>query len=186
MECLLFSADKRVKQKVQSDTMEKKENDSGTLVKVEEDIDIEDTNNTSAISRDGQNSDTLNDVICKSDDKDASLTDVEELSFPKQCHVCKETFENMKTFSKHIRTHNVKPRGRRKSKQEVWPCSVCGRELTTAVRQACHHYSKHGIPYDEKLKLHACDVEVGTMYIHICSTLHSSRLGTFFFPTKKC
>ena len=141
-----------------SDIREQNQGDMVTIVKVEQDTDGEDTSNTV--------SDTTNIYTqLKTDtskDKDhTTLCDVEDTDFPKQCHICKDTFENMKSFSKHVRTHNLKPRGRRKSKrQEVWPCCVCERPLSSAVRQACHHYSKHGIPYDEKLKLYACDVEV--------------------------
>ena len=130
-----------------------------TDVKQKGDCEVK-NNIKSCNSSEEQTSDILNGVVIKSSSADLTDSGIEETLFPKQCHVCKEMFENMKTFSKHIKTHNVKPKGRRRSKQDVWPCCVCGRELTTAVRQACHHYSKHGIPYDASLRLHPCDVEV--------------------------
>ena len=108
-----------------------------------------------------QNGDKLTAIVKKSD-SDVLKTSMEETVFPKECHVCKEMFNDRKSFSKHMKTHNTKAKDRR-SKQEVWPCCVCGRKLTSAVRQACHHYSKHGIPYDENLKLHACDIEVSSL-----------------------
>ena len=123
-----------------------------------------------------QNGDKLM-AIVKKDDSDVIKTSMEETVFPKECHVCKEMFNDLKSFSKHMKTHNAKTKGRQ-SKQEVWPCCVCGRKLTSAVRQACHHYSKHGIPYDENLKLHACDIEVSSLLfvrfnsIELCCTAH--------------
>ena len=108
-------------------------------------------------------------AILKKDESDILDTSTEETVFPKECHICKEVFKDIKSFSKHVKTHNTKTKSRR-SKQEVWPCCVCGRKLTSAVRQACHHYSKHGIPYDESLRLHACDIEVSTesLRLHVC------------------
>ena len=139
------------------DIREKNQGDM-VIIKVEQDTDGEDTSNTVS---DTTNMYTQLKTDTSKDEDDTTLYDVEDTDFPKQCHICKNSFENMKSFSKHVRTHNLKPRGRRKSKrQEVWPCCVCERPLSSAVRQACHHYSKHGIPYDEKLKLYACDVEV--------------------------
>ena len=151
-----FHSDESVKN-VKDSATEKSNTSNKALVKQEIESDTEE-NSTEKVTFGEQNCDSLKDIVKK--DEDVLDSSMEETVFPKECHVCKELFNNMKSFSKHVKTHNVKTKGRRRNKQEVWPCCVCGRQLTTAVRQACHHYSKHGIPYDESLKLHTCDVEV--------------------------
>ena len=153
---MTFSGNINIRKKKQSDNREKNPDIIKTSAQAEGDSRIEATTN---LSVETSQSDKMKTDISK-EVEDMTLSEMEDLDVPKQCRICKDTFENMKSFFKHVRTHDLNPGGRRKCKQEVWPCCVCGRKLTTAVRQACHHYSKHGIPYDEKLKLHACDVEV--------------------------
>ncbi|KAL3858307.1 hypothetical protein ACJMK2_012901 [Sinanodonta woodiana] len=81
----------------------------------------------------------------------------------KVCETCGVDFRNKKSLLKHVKLeHEGSPKNKRAS---VWPCVVCGRPLTSAVRQACHHFSKHGIPYDDKkFKIHRCTYE-GCNYV---------------------
>ena len=153
---MTFSGNNKIRKKKQSDTRERKPDIIKTSAQAEGDSSIE---ATTKLSVETNKSDNMK-IDKDKEIEDMTLSEMEDLDVPKQCRICKDTFENMKSFFKHVRTHDLNPGVRRKCKQEVWPCCVCGRKLTTAVRQACHHYSKHGIPYDEKLKLHACDVEV--------------------------
>ncbi|KAK3585375.1 hypothetical protein CHS0354_004655 [Potamilus streckersoni] len=81
----------------------------------------------------------------------------------KVCETCGVDFPNKKSLLKHMKSEHE---GSLKNKRaSVWPCVVCGRPLTSAVRQACHHFSKHGIPYDDrKFKIHKCTSE-GCNYV---------------------
>ena len=75
------------------------------------------------------------------------------------CKTCDLNFSCHEEYLLHVQTH-VQDKTDSKTKQKYWQCTVCSKNLTSHIRHACHQYSKHGIPYDRKLKLHACTSEV--------------------------